>query len=143
MKHLLLLFAMVLPAGCAPLDSPLPECEGELAIVVPLASVPAKVKVVWKGSAFEPAKVVIDECGGVKPWQVLVERRKDALVINDGSIGYRPPPAFDLQLVDQGTCATAGKTIVDVKDYPTPAAEPTGDYCRSAELTLPASEIHP
>lgn len=132
---LLLLLPLGLVTACA---EPHPEelidgCAGELVVTVPLAKVPRKVRVEWRAGTQDPP-VIMDECSD-PPSRLLIERRPQALIVNDGGFGYRPPPTFDLRLIDRGDCLGHEQdvTLIDVTAYPVPGSHGS---CGLAELTL-------
>ncbi len=110
------------------------ECVGALAITVPLAQTPAKLRVELRRPDRPGVVELRDECsdqGGV----LLVERRDGHLLVDDGGFGYTPPARFDLKVTDLGACEGTATTIVDVSNVEVAAGLGVCDF---AEVTLPA-----
>lgn len=131
-----LLFLLVgLGSACAePEPLIIDECVGELQVTVPLEAVPSKVRIEWRSGTRDLE--ILDECTAPHA-RLLVERRVGALLINDGGFGYRPPPTFDLKVLDRGDCLgnAPDLSLIDVANVPVPGPR---DLCVDTEVTLPS-----
>ena len=105
-----LLVAAVL---CSPacVSPPIEECVGSALVTVEFDGPPPNnLVVVFNG------RMLMDSCAEFDVGSVT--RFSRAVIVDDGGFGYTPPREFDLEIWDQGDCATDEVELLSVEAYP-------------------------
>jgi hypothetical protein len=112
------------------------ECFAALDVTVPLATIPAKLRIVLTPGVGSKM-AAFDECAETTSGGLWASRREPGeLVVEDIGFGTTPPRWFDLTVTDLGTCDGEATVVWDARRVEVMSGV---EHCGKARVTLPAA----